>query len=161
MVRKGFSLIEVLIVITIISVLMGIGYVGFEVVYKNTTINSKLSGITQNLFYLLVDARRGAVIKNRIHCIKFENGKFSSFVDEDLDGISDDGKKSEFSLEDSMEVYLNGNKVNNFLIYTYDGFFLKNIGGYLNTDYSNLEIEIKLEKSKKIIIENSLPKMAE
>lgn len=132
MVKTGFTLLEILIVLVILSVLFGIGYVSFETVYRNISTESRLSGISQNLFFFLVEARRGAVLKDTIYCIKFNGGKFYSFVDEDLDGNSDNGKKSEISLEESMEVYVNGNKVENFEIYTYDAFFFEKEWKYVD-----------------------------
>lgn len=160
--HKGFTLIELLIVIVIISIVMSVSFVGFQTMYKNYSTESKLSGILQNLLFLFIDARRTAIIEDDVVCIRYANGEFSYYIDNNLDGTPDSNVISSFKTDENIKVYLNDEEKSSFLIYTYDSLFFKNNAGVFESSYSNTEIKILLDSREKILkIENSLPKVLE
>ncbi|MBO8161232.1 MAG: prepilin-type N-terminal cleavage/methylation domain-containing protein [Thermosipho sp. (in: Bacteria)] len=161
-VKSGFSLIEVLVVLTIIAIISGIAYGMYSGIYVALSNRSKLTNSIQRVFYIFVSARREAFLKNNILCIKYEDKKFSYFTDNDLDGISDNGNEVVTEIADDVTVLFDNKNINSIKIYTFDGMFLKYSNNSFSFDYSNMEIKFQLNKEYQILkITNSLPEILE
>ncbi|MDK2886706.1 MAG: hypothetical protein PWP54_1269 [Thermosipho sp. (in: thermotogales)] len=160
--KSGFSLVEVLTVLIIMAIIFGLVYGMFTVVYIKLSNQAKLNNSIQRVFYLFVSTRREAFLKDQVMCIKYENKKFSSFVDNNLDGVSDNGNEVIVEIPDQIDVYIDNLIVNNINIYSRDGMFLKLSKGAFTFDYSNMEIKLQLNEEYKIMkVTNSLPEILE
>lgn len=166
---KGYTFTELMIAILLISLLMAISIPLYYRMTSTLPYEAKLLSVSQKLFFLLSDARKTGFNGDNVVCIKYENRTFSSFIDNNLDGIPDNKMVlSSFSLKDKdyqeIVVKFNGKEIQSLTdLYTVDGIFVrKDQSNTMNLDYSNTTFEFVLgKKSVNIIIENSYPKLVE
>lgn len=164
MVRKGFTILELLLVLSVVAIIFYLGYFSYYSIYNYVKIQAQLNASVQNLFFLLVDARREAVVRDVPVCVKFDGNTFFVFPDADLDGTPDGNTISSFTIGDSVEVFLkdanNEDHFENFEFYTYEGLFLKKEDEIVS--YQNFEINLFIKGfSKTLRVENSLPEVLE
>lgn len=169
MVRRGYTLTEVLISIILISTIFAISIPLYYRMARVLPSEAKLTSISQKLFFLLSDARKRGFLGSDVVCIKYSNRTFEAFIDNDLNGVSDDGQilsKFDFTGKDYENVVFtfNNQQVNQITdLYTTDGIFAKKLSGnVLDLVYSNATFQFTLEgKTITIRLENSLPKIIE
>lgn len=102
-------------------------------------------------------------------CIRYFNRTFEAFVDNDLNGVSDNGQVlSRFSLSDkdyeNVILVFNNQQVDQITdLYTVDGIFVKKTSGnILDLSYSNATFQFTLDdKTITVRLEDSLPKIIE
>ncbi|SHH28977.1 pilus assembly FimT family protein [Thermosipho atlanticus] len=161
-IKSGFTLVELLIVLVITAIALGFVYGLYTTVYVKLSNQARLDNTIQRIYYLFVSTRREAFLKNQIFCIKYANKKFSSFVDNDLDGVSDNGNEVTVEIPDEITVYINGSITNDIKIYSRDALFLKFFNDSFSSEYSNMEIKLQLDQDEKVLkITNSLPEILE
>jgi len=167
--RTGYTLVETLIAILLIAIIMGISTPVISKMAQKLPIEAKLTSLSQKLFFLLSDARREGFIGNSVVCIKYENKKFYAFIDNDFNGIPDDGKYiSSFEFEnkdyEGVVFKFNDEEVSEIKdLYTIDGLFVKYLSGpVFDLTYSNCTFEFSYGgKSVQVVIQDSYPKLIE
>jgi len=168
--RIGYTLVEILIAILLIAIIMGISTPVISKMAQNLPVEAKLTSLSQKLFFLLSDARREGFIGNSVVCIKYENKTFYAFIDNDFNGIPDDGKyisSFEFKNKDYEGVVFKFNSMEVSKIqdlYTIDGLFVKYLSDskLFDITYSNCTFEFSYgDKSVQVLIQDSYPKLIE
>ncbi|QTA37289.1 prepilin-type N-terminal cleavage/methylation domain-containing protein [Thermosipho ferrireducens] len=156
---KGFTLIEILIVLVIISIISGIFFLNANEIFVRLSSEAKLINLQENIYFLLSLARKESVDTQPIK-IEYKNHKIRVFKDTNLDGIPDSSIITEIKVPDNIEIIFNGISVTEINdMYAIDGIFTKYIGNYkFDLSYQNCEFKVKDSRSQKIIkIINSLP----
>ncbi len=169
MVKRGYTLMEVLISIILISVIFAISMPLYYRMARVLPSEAKLASISEKLFFLLSDARKRGFLGSDVVCIKYSNRTFEAFIDNDLNGVSDDGQVlSKFDLTgtdyEKVVFTFNNQQVDQITdLYTTDGIFAKKTSGnILDLVYSNATFQFTLDgKVITIKLEDSLPKIIE
>lgn len=169
MVKNGYTLVEMLTVLLIISFILGISAVIYNGYAKHLENDAKLTNLSENLFFLLVDARRRGFFGDNIICVKYENRTFSYFIDNNVDRTPDDGIIfNSVTIPDDIKITINDKDLSNLNdLYTFEGLFVQykrdeNGIPYFSNKYRNLKIELSIDKNKKIVqLDNSYPEIQE
>jgi len=169
MVKRGYTLTEVLISIILISFLFAISTPLYYRMAYTLPSEAKLTSVSQKLFFLLSDARKRGFLGSDVVCIKYSNRTFETFIDNDLNGVSDNGQilsNIDLSDKDYKDIVLvfNDQQVDQITdLYTVDGIFAKKTSGnILDLTYSNATFQFALDgKTITVRLENSLPKITE
>lgn len=185
--KRGYTLIEILITIMVISTLLAIGVPFYTVMVEKLNSDAILTSAVQNVFYLFSLARKAGFTFGNVVKINYEqrnlNDKlyhvFKAFIDVDTNGVPDPDRyiygrskivEISFLVSEVSVTFRSGGNVLTSLdeLYTVDGMFVKKTGtapdGSPSFDrtYSNLDIELQHRSKKYIIsISNDLPKIIE
>lgn len=85
---RGFTIIEVMVVIVIIGIMAGIAAPNF----MNYLVSRRLSGATMQLYGDLMNARMQAVSQNKWVALMIDNDhQYKIFPDDNKNGAADDG----------------------------------------------------------------------
>ncbi len=177
--NPGYTLIEVIVTLAIISLIVSISSLNFTNVYKNLSADAKLMQSAEKVNFVFSRSRVNGFVNRDIYAVRYQQdnvnkkGTFKAFLDNNMDGVSDDGNSiiAEIDLSQiKVDILCNGNHLNSITdMYSVDGMFGKYIGKASGTNdpiidpvYGNMKITLSIDKYQKIInISNSLPDIQE
>lgn len=176
----GYTLIEVLIVVTIIGTMLAIGIPVYIVMIEKIRSDAIVTSYVQRVFYLFTLARRTGFEQGNIVKITYEATStgyvMRCFVDSDTDGQPDSGSYL-YGNTTTLQVLLptsdvqvrvikDGQQLTSITdLYTADGLFIRKVresqaGPEFDDYYKNLIIEITNGRERKqVLIDNDLPKL--
>ncbi len=166
--KKGYSLLELLVVLSIIALILVITTVSLGQAYRKLSREAQLTAVVEKVFYAICEARRRGAVDDYIVMIKYEDRTFQVFKDNDLDGQPDGDTFPILSvgIPSNIAVKLNETDVERVGDwYSMDAAFFtlrtKEEGQQtlrFLTIHSNLDISFSIDKvSRTIRIRNSLP----
>ncbi len=168
--KKGYSLVELLVSLSIIAIILAIATININLVYRRLSRESQITNVVEQVYYLLSEARKRGFIDDNIVFIKYQNRKFEAFIDKNGDGVQDTGTTFYISVTVPSNIAV---RINNYAVsslsdfYTLDGIFAKKTGNssgipIFNFSNSNMTIDFTIDEvAKRIQIINSYPKIVE